>query len=172
MEIIERDTEDIIAEQMINELVEKINNEIIDYLFGRDIDSENYKKYRDKFDIIVPGREIMPYNVRAFIEKRINKEIEEGYLLHSYKDDDGNIINSNSRIPLDDIHIVRYIYDPSIDKNHIYRMHQTKHDYELSQKPLEPIFVNYNLTTDHIPTIGNFAPNNAYVNTKYAITNL
>lgn len=170
MEIIERDTEDIIAEQMINELTEKINDEIIDYLFGRDIDSENYKKYRDKFDIIVPGREIMPYNVRAFIEKHINKEIEEGCLLYSYKDDDGNIING--RIPLDDIHIIRYIYDPLIDKNHIYRMHQTKHDYELSQKPLEPIFVNYDMSMKNIPTVGNFAPNNACINTKYAITNL
>ena len=38
----------------------------------------------------------MPYNVRSFIERRINKEMEEGYLLSSYKDANGNITETKS----------------------------------------------------------------------------
>jgi len=154
-------------QQQINK---EINQHIIDYLFGKDIDSENYKKYRDKFDIIVQGREIMPYNVRSFVEKHINKEIEEGCLLHSYKDDYGNIINSS--IPLDNIHKVTYVYDPMVDKDHVFRMHQTEHQYEMSKKTLESIFVNYDMSMKNIPTVGNFAPRNTCIKSKYAIINI
>ena len=154
----------------IQQINKEINQHIIDCLFGKDIDSENYKKYRDKFDIIVPGREIMPYNVRSFIEKHINEEIEEGCLLYSYKDDYGNIINSS--IPLDNIHKVTYVYDPMVDKDHVFRMHQTEHQYEMSKKTLESIFVNYDMSMKNIPTVGNFAPQNTYVKSKYAIINI
>ena len=158
MEITERDTQDIVSEELIRQITEEINKHIIDSLFGIYINSENYKKYRDKFDILVPGRQTIPYNVRAFIERHINKEIEEGCLLHSYKDDDGNVINS--RIPLDDIHKVTYFYEPEFDKDHVFRMHQTEYQYEMSLKPLEPIFVNFDMSVKNIPTIGNFTPRN------------
>ena len=83
MEITECNIQDIISEESIRQITEEINKHIIDSLFGIDINSENYKKYRDKFDIIIMGKKTMPYNVRSFIERRINKEIEEGYLLRS-----------------------------------------------------------------------------------------
>ena len=137
MEITECNIQDIISEELIRQITEEINKHIIDSLFGRDINSENYKKYRDKFDIVVPGRQTMPYNVRAFIERHINKEIEEGCLLHSYKDDNGNVINS--RIPLNDIHKATYIYEPEFDKDHVFRMHQTEYQYKMSKKQ---IFMN------------------------------
>lgn len=156
MEITECDTQDIIFEELIRQITDEINQHIIDYLFGKDVDSENYKKYRDKFDIVVPGRQTMPYNVRAFIERHINKEIEEGCLLHSYKDDYDNVINS--RISLNDIHKATYIYDPMLDKEHVFRIHQTEYQYEMSLKPLEPIFVNFDMSVKNIPTIGNFTP--------------
>ena len=137
MEITERDTQDIVSEELIRQITDEINQHIIDHLFGINVDSENYKKYRDKFDILVPGRQTMPYNVRAFIERHINKEIEEGCLLHSYKDDNGNVINS--RIPLNDINKATYIYDPMLDKDHVFRMHQTEYQHKISVKP---IFMN------------------------------
>lgn len=167
MEITERNKQDIVSEELIKQITDEINQHIIDYLFDRDVDSENYKKYRDKFDIIVPGRQTMPYNVRVFIERHINKEIEEGCLLHSYKDDDGNVINS--KIPLDDIHKATYIYDPMLDKDHVFRIHQTEYQYEMSQKPLAPIYVNFDMSIKNIPTVGNFAPRNTWVKSKYAI---
>ena len=137
MEITERDTQDIIFEELIRQITKEINKHIIDGLFSRYINSENYKKYRDKFDIIVMDEKIMPYNVRSFIERRINKEIEEGYLLHSYKDDYGNIVNS--KISLDYIHKVTYFYEPAFDKDHVFRMHQTEYQYKMS---VNPIFIN------------------------------
>lgn len=161
MEITERDTQDIISEELIKQITDEINQYIIDYLFGRNVDSENYKKYHNKFDIVVPGRQTMPYNVRAFIERHINKEIEEGCLLHSYKDDYCNVINS--RIPLDDIHKATYIYDPILDKDHVFRIHQTEYQYEMSQKPLEPFFAKYDMPVKNIPTVGNFAPRNTWI---------
>lgn len=167
MEIAERDTQDIVSEELINQITDEINQRIIDHLFGRNVDSENYKKYRDKFDILVPSRQTMPYNVRVFIERHINKEIEEGCLLHSYKDDAGNIINS--RISLDDIHKVTYIYDPMLDKDHVFRTHQTEYQYKMSIKPLEPIFVNFDMAVKNIPTAGNFAPQNTWEKSKYVL---
>ena len=137
MEITERNPQDIISEELIRQITEEINKHIIDSLFGIDINSENYKKYRDKFDIIVMDEKIMPYNVRSFIERRINKEIEEGYLLSSYKDAKGNIVNS--KISLDDIHKVTYFYEPAFDKDHVFRMHQTEYQHKISVKP---IFMN------------------------------
>lgn len=154
MEITERDPQDIISEELIKQITDEINKHIIDSLFGRDINSENYKKYRDKFDILVPGRQTMPYNVRAFIERHINKEIEEGCLLHSYKDDNGNVVNS--KISLDYIHKATYFYEPEFDKDHVFRTHQTEYQYEMSKKPLEPIYVNFDMSVKNIPTIGNF----------------
>lgn len=167
MEITERDTQDIISEELIRQITDEINQHIIDRLFNRDVDSENYKKYRDKFDIIVMGRQTMPYNVRAFIERHINKEIEEGCLLTSYKDSDGHIIKS--KISLDDIHKVTYIYDPIVDTDHVFRMHRTEHQYEMSKKPLEPIYAKFDMSVKNIPTVGNFAPRNTWVKSKYAI---
>lgn len=161
MEITERDTQDIISEELIRQITEEINQHIIDSLFGRYINSENYKKYRDKFDILVPGRQTMPYNVRAFIERHINKEIEEGCLLHSYKDDNGNVINS--RIPLNDIHKATYIYDPMLDKDHVFKIYQTEYQYEMSQKLLEPFFAKYDMPIKNIPTVGNFTPRYTWV---------
>ena len=137
MEITECDTENIISEELIRQITEEINKHIIDSLFGRYINSENYKKYRDKFDIIVMGEKTTPYNVRSLIERRINKEIEEGYLLISYKDAKGNIVNS--KISLDDIHKVTYFYEPEFDKDHVFRMHQTEYQYKMS---VNPIFIN------------------------------
>lgn len=161
MEITERDTQDIISEELIKQITDEINQYIIDHIFGRNVDSENYKKYRDKFDILVPGRQTMPYNVRAFIERHINKEIEEGCLLHSYKDDYGNVINS--RIPLNDIHKATYIYDPMLDKDHVFRIYQTEYQYEMSQKLLEPFFAKYDMPIKNIPTVGNFTPRYTWV---------
>ena len=109
MEITECDTQNIISEELIRQITEEINKHIIDSLFGRYINSENYKKYRDKFDIIVMGEKTMPYNVRSFIERNIDKEIKEGYLSRSYKDANGNIVNS--KISLDDIHKATYFYE-------------------------------------------------------------
>ena len=137
MEITECDTQNIISEELIRQITEKINKHIIDSLFGRYINSENYKKYRDKFDIIVMGEKTMPYNVRSFIERNINKEIKEGYLSRSYKDANGNIVNS--KISLDDIHKATYFYEPEFDKDHVFRMHQTEYQYKMSAKP---IFMN------------------------------
>ena len=137
MEITERNPQDIISEELIRQITEEINKHIIDSLFSRYINSENYKKYRDKFDIIVMDEKIMPYNVRSLIERRINKEIEEGYLLSSYKDAKGNIVNS--KISLDDIHKVTYFYEPEFDKDHVFRMHQTEYQHKISVKP---IFMN------------------------------
>lgn len=167
MEIVNRDPQDIISEELIRQITNKINQHIIDSLFGRDVDSENYKKYRDKFDILVMGRQTMPYTVRAFIERHINKEIEEGCLSNSYKDNDGNVINNN--IPLDDIHKVTYIYDPTLYEDRVFRMHQTEHQYEMSRKPLEPIYAKFDMSIKNIPTTGNFAPRNTWVKSKYAI---
>ena len=56
MEITECDTQNIISEELIRQITEEINKHIIDSLFGRYINSENYKKYRDKFDIIIMGK--------------------------------------------------------------------------------------------------------------------
>ena len=137
MEIAEHNPQDIIYEESIRQITEEINKHIIDSLFGRYINSENYKKYRDKFDIIIMGENTMPYNVRSLIERRINKEIEEGYLLISYKDAKGNIVNS--KISLDDIHKVTYFYEPEFDKDHVFRMHQTEYQYKMS---VNPIFIN------------------------------
>ena len=83
------------------------------------------------------GEKTTPYNVRSLIERRINKEIEEGYLLSSYKDANGNIVNS--KISLDDIHKVTYFYEPAFDKDHVFRMHQTEYQHKISVKP---IFMN------------------------------
>ena len=137
MEITERNPQDIISEELIRQITEEINKHTIDSLFSRYINSENYKKYRDKFDIVVMGEKTTPYNVRSFIERRINKEIEEGYLLSSYKDANGNIVNS--KISLDDIHKVTYFYEPAFDKDHVFRMHQTEYQHKISVKP---IFMN------------------------------
>ena len=137
MEITERNPQDIISEELIRQITEEINKHIIDSLFSRYINSENYKKYRDKFDIVVMGEKTTPYNVRSFIERRINKEIEEGYLLSSYKDANGNIVNS--KISLDDIHKATYFYEPAFDKDHVFRMHQTEYQHKISVKP---IFMN------------------------------
>ena len=137
MEITECNIQDIISEELIKQITDEINQQIIDCLFFSFINSENYKKYHNKFDIVVPGRQTMPYNVRAFIERHINKEIEEGCLLHSYKDDYGNVINS--RIPLDDIHKATYFYEPEFDKDYVFRMHQTEYQYKMSEKQ---IFMN------------------------------
>ena len=137
MEITERNPQDIISEKLIKQITEEINKHIIDSLFSRDINSENYKKYRDKFDIIVMGEKTMPYNVRSSIERNIDKEIKEGYLSRSYKDANGNIVNS--KISLDDIHKATYFYEPEFDKDHVFRMHQTEYQYKMSSKP---IFMN------------------------------
>ena len=137
MEITECDTQNIISEELIRQITEEINKHIIDSLFGRYINSENYKKYRDKFDIIVMGEKTMPYNVRSFIERNIDKEIKEGYLSRSYKDANGNIVNS--KISLDDIHKATYFYEPEFDKDHVFRMHQTEYQHKISVKP---IFMN------------------------------
>ena len=137
MEIAEHNPQDIIYEESIRQITEEINKHIIDSLFSRYINSENYKKYRDKFDIIIMGEKTTPYNVRSLIERRINKEIEEGYLLISYKDAKGNIVNS--KISLDDIHKVTYFYEPEFDKDHVFRMHQTEYQYKMS---VNPIFIN------------------------------
>ena len=56
MEITECNIQDIISEESIRQITEEINKHIIDSLFGIDINSENYKKYRDKFDIIIMGK--------------------------------------------------------------------------------------------------------------------
>ena len=137
MKFAECNEQDKISEESIRQITEEINKHIIDSLFGRDINSENYKKYRYKFDIIVMGKKTMPYKVRSLIERRINKEIEEGYLLSSYKDAKGNIVNS--KISLDDIHKVTYFYEPEFDKDHVFRMHQTEYQYKMS---VNPIFMN------------------------------
>ena len=154
MEITECDTQNIISEELIRQITEEINKHIIDSLFGRYINSENYKKYRDKFDIIVMGEKTMPYNVRSFIERNIDKEIKEGYLSCSYKDANGNIVNS--KISLDDIHKATYFYEPEFDKDHVFRMHQTEYQYKMS---LKPIFINL-ICEQNTPTIGNFSPRN------------
>lgn len=154
MEITECDTQNIISEELIRQITEEINKHIIDSLFGRYINSENYKKYRDKFDIIVMGEKTMPYNVRSFIERNIDKEIKEGYLSRSYKDANGNIVNS--KISLDDIHKATYFYEPEFDKDHVFRMHQTEYQYKMS---LKPIFINL-ICEQNTPTIGNFSPRN------------
>ena len=154
MEITECDTQNIISEELIRQITEEINKHIIDSLFGRYINSENYKKYRDKFDIIVMGEKTMPYNVRLFIERNIDKEIKEGYLSRSYKDANGNIVNS--KISLDDIHKATYFYEPEFDKDHVFRMHQTEYQYKMS---LKPIFINL-ICEQNTPTIGNFSPRN------------
>ena len=154
MEITECDTQNIISEELIRQITDEINKHIIDSLFGRYINSENYKKYRDKFDIIVMGEKTMPYNVRLFIERNIDKEIKEGYLSRSYKDANGNIVNS--KISLDDIHKATYFYEPEFDKDHVFRMHQTEYQYKMS---LKPIFINL-ICEQNTPTIGNFSPRN------------
>ena len=154
MEITECDTQNIISEELIRQITEEINKHIIDSLFGRYINSENYKKYRDKFDIIVMGEKTMPYNVRSFIERNIDKDIKEGYLSRSYKDANGNIVNS--KISLDDIHKATYFYEPEFDKDHVFRMHQTEYQYKMS---LKPIFINL-ICEQNTPTIGNFSPRN------------
>ena len=154
MEITERNPQDIISEELTRQITEEINKHTIDSLFSRYINSENYKKYRDKFDIVVMGEKTTPYNVRSLIEIRINKEIEEGYLLRSYKDDYGNIVNS--KISLDYIHKVTYFYEPEFDKDHVFRMHQTEYQYKMSEKP---IFMNLVCQQNTI-TIGNFSPRN------------
>ena len=154
MEITECDTQNIISEELIKQITDEINKHIIDSLFGRYINSENYKKYRDKFDIIVMGEKTMPYNVRSFIERNINKEIKEGYLSRSYKDANGNIVNS--KISIDDIHKATYFYEPEFDKDHVFRMHQTEYQYKIS---LKPIFINL-ICEQNTPTIGNFSPRN------------
>lgn len=154
MEIAEHNPQDIIYEESIRQITEEINKHIIDSLFSRYINSENYKKYRDKFDIIVRGEKTTPYNVRSLIERRINKEIEEGYLLSSYKDAKDNIVNS--KISLDDIHKVTYFYEPEFDKDHVFRMHQTEYQYKMS---VNPIFINL-VCEQNTPITGNFSPRN------------
>ena len=134
MKFAECNEQDKISEELIRQITEEINKHIIDSLFGRYINSENYKKYRDKFDIIVMGEKTMPYNVRSFIERNIDKEIKEGYLSRSYKDANGNIVNS--KISLDDIHKATYFYEPEFDKDHVFRMHQTEYQYKMSVNPL------------------------------------
>ena len=137
MKFAECNEQDKISEELIRQITEEINKHTIDSLFSRYINSENYKKYRDKFDIVVMGEKTTPYNVRSLIEIRINKEIEEGYLLSSYKDAKGNIVNS--KISLDDIHKATYFYEPEFDKDHVFRMHQTEYQYKMS---VNPIFIN------------------------------
>ena len=137
MKFAECNEQDKISEELIRQITEEINKHTIDSLFSRYINSENYKKYRDKFDIIVIGKKTMPYNVRSFIERNIDKEIKEGYLSRSYKDANGNIVNS--KISLDDIHKATYFYEPEFDKDHVFRIHQTEYQYKMSSKP---IFMN------------------------------
>ena len=96
----------------------------------------------------------MPYNVRSFIERNIDKEIKEGYLSRSYKDANGNIVNS--KISLDDIHKATYFYEPEFDKDYVFRMHQTEYQYKMS---LKPIFINL-ICEQNTPTIDNFSPRN------------
>lgn len=96
----------------------------------------------------------MPYNVRSFIERNIDKEIKEGYLSRSYKDANGNIVNS--KISLDDIHKATYFYEPEFDKDHVFRMHQTEYQYKMS---LKPIFINL-ICEQNTPTTCNFSPRN------------
>ena len=87
-------------------------------------------------------------------KKNIDKEIKEGYLSRSYKDANGNIVNS--KISLDDIHKATYFYKPEFDKDHVFRMHQTEYQYKMS---LKPIFINL-ICEQNTPTIGNFSPRN------------
>lgn len=163
MEIVQRKPEDMTSEELIKQITDEINKHILDHLLGRNTEDSKYQKYIDKFDIVTPGRNTIPYNVRLFIEKLIDKDIELGYIEHHFRTNEGKIIHY--KIDLDDLHSITYIYEKDIAPDEVFRMHQTEAEYHKSKEILEPVYAPYILESN-VSTIGNYI-----YQSKYYISN-
>ena len=147
MEIVNRNTEDVIYKSLVDEIVDQINKSIIERIRSNFpyfyFNPENRKKYEDKFEVRVVGDNIIPYKVQHFIHEQIEKEINQGYIERN-PDDEDNQKKWSYKIPLEEIHKVIYIYDHMFN-NKVVRYHQTENEYQKTQKPMQltPININW-----------------------------
>ena len=94
-------------------------------------------KYCQKFKTIYIGyKEDIPCTIQYFINRQIDKEIEQGYIEHQYKKSNGQITKLN--IGLNDLISITYIYDEFLEPNHVFQMHKTnEEELKLKYVPLE-----------------------------------
>ncbi len=167
MEICKRDPEAEITEKLTEELTNQINKHILENIKSKSpyyyCEPDKRKKYEDKFEVRIVGDNVMPYKVQHFIHGLIEKDLRIGKITRADE-------HYEYEISLDDIHKVTYIYNPTIDKDKVIRMHQTEEEYKKSQEPLQPVFLNYELDLTHTPTIGNFSETINETITKGKIT--
>lgn len=106
MKIVKRPIDDILTKQLIEEINNEINKHIINKMFEIRHTLGDNKNY-DKFKIITTDNNILPYNIKEFIQQQIDKEVEQGYIEFKIKNFNGTIITYH--INLDDIHSITYI---------------------------------------------------------------
>lgn len=112
--------DDKISKIISDEISRKINNEISKSL------NEN------KYSIIIAGQNSIPYTIIKFINKMIEHELEDGYILCNILcNDEEDYI----KIPLSELHSISYVYDPSIAKDKVIRFHQTEEEYKRLNEP-------------------------------------
>ena len=153
-----RDDEYEIPKKITEEFTNQINQHILENINK----FRNHNSWQDKFEIRIVGDNVMPYKVQHFIHSLIEEDLRTGKITR--KDE-----HYEYEIPLDDIHKVTYIYNPTVDKDKVIRMHQTGEEYKKSQEQLQPVFLNYELDLTHTPTIGNFVNNETITKSKYYI---
>ena len=140
-------------EYVFNEISERINKLIIEELIKESFDSEEHKlkkyfeksiKYKDKFKISA----INPLNYVEFalINKLIEKDIENGYIIHN-----------NEKISLNKLDYVLYDKNYSDDPKNdcIIRIIKFK-----DEKKKESMYFPYKLNMNNIATITNLCNSN------------
>jgi hypothetical protein len=171
MEIAKRSINDIINEQLVEEINNEINKHILNKMFEICHTLGDNKNY-DKFKIIASGNNIIPYNVKEFIQRQIDKEVEQGYIECKIKNINKNIITYH--IDLDDLYSITYIYDKNFEPNYVIRMHQTNEEHQKNEDMLlsptlcGPRYFPYKTDLKDIPTVGNY---NSFNKSKYYIYN-
>lgn len=158
MDICGRDDEYEIPKKIMEEFTNQINRHILENINK----FQNHNSWQDKFEVCIVGDNVMPYKVYHFIHGLIEEDLRIGKITR--KDE-----HYKYEISLDDIHKVTYIYNPTIDKDKVIRMHQTEEEYKKSQEQLQPAFLNYELDLTHTPSIGNFVNNETITKSKYYI---
>lgn len=151
MEIVDRNPEDVINENLVEQITKEIDKSIIEkirsnfpYFYWN---PENREKYADKFQVIVIDGKPMPYKVQHFIHEQIEKEINQGYIER----------NKYQKFNLDNIEKVTYIYNPDLCSDQVIRMHKFK---EVEEKPTH---IKGDFIINNLQTIGNFNNSNKYI---------
>ena len=91
-------------------------------------------KYCQKFKTIYIGyKEDIPCTIQYFINRQIDKEIEQGYIEKMYF-----CSRIYFNIGLNDLISITYIYDEFLEPNHVFQMHKTnEEELKLKYVPLE-----------------------------------